>query len=222
MTDINIQPLDDADKLWVSQRLLEWGGADSVSSFAELDGYLTAVYSGPDLANTSDWWDGLWGVDLPRVEDEADFRRFLDCLHRHIKWVNFSLLDQPEHFAPAFEPGECIHGLPLARVDRWCRGYLRGVYVANWPPLPDGVQKHLDLITLHGGVEHTELFSALQADEYAQSIDMLPHAALLLHTWWLMKLSCEPHLANGKVGRNQPCPCGSGKKYKQCCLRGQQ
>jgi tetratricopeptide (TPR) repeat protein len=20
------------------------------------------------------------------------------------------------------------------------------------------------------------------------------------------------------VGRNQPCPCGSGKKYKQCCL----
>lgn len=21
-----------------------------------------------------------------------------------------------------------------------------------------------------------------------------------------------------KIGRNQPCPCGSGKKYKQCCL----
>jgi preprotein translocase subunit SecA len=20
----------------------------------------------------------------------------------------------------------------------------------------------------------------------------------------------------GKVGRNEPCPCGSGKKYKQC------
>lgn len=22
----------------------------------------------------------------------------------------------------------------------------------------------------------------------------------------------------GKIGRNSPCPCGSGKKYKQCCL----
>ena len=22
-----------------------------------------------------------------------------------------------------------------------------------------------------------------------------------------------------KTGRNQPCPCGSGKKFKQCCLR---
>ena len=22
-----------------------------------------------------------------------------------------------------------------------------------------------------------------------------------------------------KVGRNAPCPCGSGRKYKQCCLK---
>ena len=22
-----------------------------------------------------------------------------------------------------------------------------------------------------------------------------------------------------KVGRNEPCPCGSGKKYKHCCAR---
>ncbi|MDO5674980.1 MAG: SEC-C metal-binding domain-containing protein [bacterium] len=25
-----------------------------------------------------------------------------------------------------------------------------------------------------------------------------------------------------KIGRNQPCPCGSGKKYKHCCLRAEQ
>ena len=24
-----------------------------------------------------------------------------------------------------------------------------------------------------------------------------------------------------KVGRNDPCPCGSGKKYKHCCGRNQ-
>lgn len=22
-----------------------------------------------------------------------------------------------------------------------------------------------------------------------------------------------------KIGRNDPCPCGSGKKYKQCCMK---
>ena len=24
---------------------------------------------------------------------------------------------------------------------------------------------------------------------------------------------------NDRVGRNDPCPCGSGKKYKNCCLK---
>jgi len=31
----------------------------------------------------------------------------------------------------------------------------------------------------------------------------------------------EPARApNKKIGRNYPCPCGSGKKYKHCCLNG--
>jgi preprotein translocase subunit SecA len=29
----------------------------------------------------------------------------------------------------------------------------------------------------------------------------------------------RPVRAGPKVGRNDPCPCGSGKKYKQCCGR---
>ncbi len=29
----------------------------------------------------------------------------------------------------------------------------------------------------------------------------------------------QPTIHRGeKVGRNDPCPCGSGKKYKKCCL----
>jgi preprotein translocase subunit SecA len=27
----------------------------------------------------------------------------------------------------------------------------------------------------------------------------------------------DPIHADGKPGRNDPCPCGSGKKYKKCC-----
>lgn len=26
-----------------------------------------------------------------------------------------------------------------------------------------------------------------------------------------------PHAVSKKVGRNDPCPCGSGKKFKKCC-----
>ncbi len=33
------------------------------------------------------------------------------------------------------------------------------------------------------------------------------------------ELPLEPYVREGrKVGRNEPCPCGSGKKYKKCCL----
>jgi hypothetical protein len=27
----------------------------------------------------------------------------------------------------------------------------------------------------------------------------------------------QPYVAGPKIGRNDPCPCGSGKKYKKCC-----
>lgn len=35
---------------------------------------------------------------------------------------------------------------------------------------------------------------------------------------WLYS-GCEitPTIATDKIGRNDPCPCGSGKKYKKCC-----
>ena len=38
------------------------------------------------------------------------------------------------------------------------------------------------------------------------------------------QLSRKPFLrppvlqASGRVGRNEPCPCGSGKKFKKCCM----
>lgn len=28
----------------------------------------------------------------------------------------------------------------------------------------------------------------------------------------------ERQQRTGRVGRNEPCPCGSGKKFKKCCI----
>ena len=33
---------------------------------------------------------------------------------------------------------------------------------------------------------------------------------------WL-KVKCQIRRTGPKVGRNDACPCGSGKKYKNCC-----
>ncbi|MCL4177680.1 MAG: preprotein translocase subunit SecA [Verrucomicrobia bacterium] len=45
-----------------------------------------------------------------------------------------------------------------------------------------------------------------------QSSDMVSEAAAALD-------KSKPVRSGPKVGRNDPCPCGSGKKYKQCCGR---
>lgn len=35
-----------------------------------------------------------------------------------------------------------------------------------------------------------------------------------------MLINTRKHIFhNKKIGRNDPCPCGSGKKYKKCCLK---
>lgn len=48
---------------------------------------------------------------------------------------------------------------------------------------------------------------------------------LLAETWYL-KARAEAHAIASRAGkpgsvRNVPCPCGSGKKYKRCCLAGE-
>ena len=43
----------------------------------------------------------------------------------------------------------------------------------------------------------------------------LSEAKKLLHK---LGITAEPF--EGKFGRNEPCPCGSGKKFKFCCGKG--
>lgn len=46
----------------------------------------------------------------------------------------------------------------------------------------------------------------------------LPYAASEIYRFWLARRGTAPiRRETPKVGRNDPCPCGSGKKYKQCC-----
>jgi hypothetical protein len=65
----------------------------------------------------------------------------------------------------------------------------------------------------------------LLVEAYEQLAGDLPDE-LLDHVEYLFELlspptdviGSPPPAANTKVGRNDPCPCGSGKKHKRCCL----
>lgn len=46
----------------------------------------------------------------------------------------------------------------------------------------------------------------------------LPMAVAGIHDFWRARRKAVPVTRGApKVGRNDPCPCGSGKKFKQCC-----
>jgi len=38
------------------------------------------------------------------------------------------------------------------------------------------------------------------------------------YKYYYQWLKQNPYISQKKVGRNDPCPCESGKKYKKCCL----
>lgn len=49
--------------------------------------------------------------------------------------------------------------------------------------------------------------------------DFIPEAMTLLQQWRLRTRGATAvPLAARKVGRNDPCPCGSGREYKRCCM----
>jgi tetratricopeptide (TPR) repeat protein len=59
-------------------------------------------------------------------------------------------------------------------------------------------------------------------EEIAHSLDMSPEQLVALSQSFAQQTYQESLLgeaAKRKIGRNEPCPCGSGKKYKKCCLR---
>lgn len=66
-------------------------------------------------------------------------------------------------------------------------------YLESWS-VPESVQEEID-----------QFYNEKQSNEKENEYDRWFPTQPIINT--------EP-----KVGRNAPCPCGSGKKYKKCCL----
>ena len=53
----------------------------------------------------------------------------------------------------------------------------------------------------------------------ATAHDMIPPAIVAIRQFWRARdpFPAAPLRTGPKTGRNDPCPCGSGRKYKRCC-----
>ena len=166
-------------------------------------GFLTGVCTGPDAIAPTLWIPEI--VPEGPFDDDLTARAKVDLLARLYGAVAETLAKTPEIICP--EPDK-----PAQEALDFCRGYLRGARMhATWRNDDVATAKLLP-------------FEAL-AKEDVDASDATTHRPRLgsyvaeLRVYWQSKrqvVNLTP-----KVGRNEPCPCGSGKKHKKCCLAKQ-
>jgi uncharacterized protein len=76
----------------------------------------------------------------------------------------------------------------------------------------------LELHRVYHGQSELDVDAIDRLDEVAPGL--IPSMVLTLNRWTKTRASKSPanqSVRSRKTGRNEPCPCGSGKKYKKCC-----
>jgi uncharacterized protein len=198
---------------------------EGILNISELDGFLTAIVSGPRMVPPSEWLPLVWGDEEPVWDSEEGFTSVFGLMVRHMNGIAGELMAAPEEFEPVFLE-RTVEGVTHTIVDEWCAGYLRGVYpcVQMWA---DAAPESYDLLApifAFGHERGWKFIEGMDVSEEQQLQRKVAPAARAIHAFWLAKRATNqqthgsPRRARG-IGRNQPCPCGSGRKYKHCCLR---
>ncbi|WP_028534868.1 UPF0149 family protein [Paludibacterium yongneupense] len=187
----------------------------------EVQGFFTALASGPDALDDGFWWGEILG-DAPSFEnqgDEAELRALLARLYAVVA-AGLAAGQAPEPILYAGEDSEEPDFWP------WCNAYLYALDVvpSDWFELADdeGFEELLLPVMALGGMfeeDGGEDLMSFSEQELSAFVDDLPQALLAIHDYWQAKKQAPStqRRAGDKVGRNDPCPCGSGKKYKACC-----
>lgn len=149
-------------------------------------------------------------------------KRYIDLVMRHSNDIATTLTYAAEDYfpvAPEFEShGEWVH-----LIHDWCGGYLGAIELAPWPTLPAPEAAALAMISELREKMPTWL-EALSNEHLQEQANKVRFAARLLHAHFFLAqrgerpVRSQPVVTPIKIGRNEPCPCGSRKKYKQCCL----
>jgi uncharacterized protein len=221
-TDLNI-PLSDAELDELDAFLLSDATDDEAMDISMLDGFLTALAIGPNTLPPSRWLPVVWGGTMT-WESEAEAKKIMSLVFRHANDILFTLRGHPDEFEPLlYESSHQGRKIPI--IDEWCAGFVRGMALDEeaWRPLIDAEEggDMLYPIMLYGteaGWERLRADPAL-AGRHEEFAAALGDSVIAIMDWWLPLRKAQATLRREepKVGRNDPCPCGSGKKFKQCC-----
>lgn len=213
-------------------------------SLHQLQGAMVACLSCPEyvdvvdigfLALTADDEDGIdtWFGD---EQIRLAWVKQMNELEEKLAYKEYSLAALYPLAEDAIKPSDSFA--------EWCQGYLAGYFLTQeaWQEahaflaeegVPDVKENHeatLDMIDAFA-----DWGKALAENETPQrlldnigtmlkvvddGVTVINGMALLLEDNLINAMNTEQPVVRDepKIGRNDPCPCGSGKKYKRCCL----
>ena len=218
------QPLTDTELDHLSAVLERFGDTHSMN-LEQLDGFLAALICGPELVPPSKYLPKIWGN-----QTVFDVQVFMSLLMRHWNAIA-DTLNSGEVYLPLLLEDESgiTHG------NDWANGFLRGMEFGkeDWALLLEDEDHGGSLVAIFAlANEHnpdpkmrpykdpisTELRETLIVSAAAGTTQIYQY-------FKAQRLLADDPLGNmpdflrtmPKIGRNDPCPCGSGKKFKQCC-----
>jgi uncharacterized protein len=214
--------LSDADLDRLEEFLLSDITGDDAMILTELHGYLTAVASGPEMILPSEWLPPVWGEAKFDTQEQAQA-----CTMLVMSFYNdiANSLGAREPFEPLIDwrelPGR-TELIPI--VDDWCYGYMQGVALRG-----DAWAAHMKSDPLRVLMAPMVAFGVFDDDERKNPLTpqnekdhrewtaLIPNSAMGIYQYWReQEKSARSTRAKPKTGRNDPCPCGSGNKYKKC------
>ena len=186
----------------------------------EVQGFMMALLSGPDALNPTNWLPEILGEEsLFDAKERTEIERLVMAMAADMRMkLNEKIL--PDLWFYEDEAGN-------PDFYTWCNAYLYALDIVptDWFEAVDQ-EEFEDLfypIMALGGIyddeENGEVILHLNEKELTQLESDLPHVLLDIYWYWqaIINKPQTVRLEGEKVGRNDPCPCGSGKKYKACC-----
>jgi uncharacterized protein len=216
------------DKL---ESILEQFENEAVMNLEEIDGFFTALICSPEMTQPSIYLKELWGdKGIPANEafqNDQDIQDFMNLIMRHWNAVVKKLNDDEVFLPILLEDSD-----GNAKGNDWAKGFVQGMQLhqEDWAELTDDEENGGSLVPILALAHENDPDPQIRpykepvSEERREQLIMgLSAGAMNVYKYF------EPHrrmsASTGntfrrdtpKVGRNEPCPCGSGRKYKRCC-----
>jgi yecA family protein len=214
------QPLSSDELAWLDLALWRTVAAKNLC-LEEADGLLTALAAGPVRVPASEYLPAILLAEGEATGFDSIEHRTLvaDLLTRHHDALERDLTAGRAPQPWVYRISNDLHGV------LWARGYLHGVTLRElqWEPLvrDQRLARTLvaPLVVMLPNPEQKGT-SVLSQERRSLLIRALPEVVLATKAYWRGEwhpLLDAPAPRTAKTGRNELCPCGSGRKYKRCC-----